>query len=137
MAKQLQIEVVTHDGITFQGEADGLVAPGVQGYFGMLPHHAPLIAELGIGDLRLRHGNLWTHFAVTGGILHIRDGQVVIMADAAEPAQEIDVARAREAAARARERLARRREADVDTRRAEVALTRAMNRLRVAGAPLD
>jgi F-type H+-transporting ATPase subunit epsilon len=137
MPTKLHIEIVTHDGIAFQGEADSLVAPGVLGYFGMLPHHAPLVAELGIGDLRLRQGTVWTHFAISGGILHIRDGNVVIMADTAEPAREIDITRAREAAERARKRLTRRREADVDIRRAEVALSRALNRLRVAAARSD
>lgn len=132
MANELHIEIVTHDGVTFQGDADGLIAPGVDGYFGMLPHHAPLIAELGIGDLRVRRGERWEHFAVSGGILHLRDGQVVIMADAAEPAGAIDIDRARQAADRARERLEQRRSADVDTNRAEVALVRALNRLRVA-----
>jgi F-type H+-transporting ATPase subunit epsilon len=132
MAKKLHIEIVTHDGIVFQGEADSLVAPGVAGYFGMLPHHAPLIAELGIGDLRLRQGAHWRHIAISGGILHIRDGRVVVMADAAELAQDIDVTRARQAVERARQRLTRRRAPDIDTNRAEVALTRAVNRLRVA-----
>lgn len=132
MAKQLHIEIVTHDGVTFEGDADGLIAPGVDGYFGMLPHHAPLIAELGIGDLRIRRGDNWQHFAVSGGILHLRDAQVVVMADSAEPATAIDVERAREAAQRARERLAQRRNSEIDAQRAEIALTRALNRLRVA-----
>ena len=135
MAKKLQIEIVTHDGIVFQGEADSLVAPGQEGYFGMLPHHAPLIAELSIGDLRLRTGDTWTHIAVSGGILHIRDGQVVIMADAAEPAQDIDVTRAEQAAERARQRLTTRTAPDLDAQRAHAALMRALNRLRVATTP--
>jgi len=136
MAKQLHIEVVTHDGITFEGDADGVVAPGLDGYFGMLPHHAPLISQLGVGDLRLRRGSEWRHFALAGGILHLRDGRVTVMADAAEPAEEIDVDRARAAAGRARERLAQRKNPQVDLNRAEAALLRAMNRLRVAGQPL-
>lgn len=133
MAKQLHIEIVTHCGIAFEGEADGLIAPGVNGYFGMLPRHAPLIAELGIGDLRVRRGTEWEHFAISGGILQLREGRALVMADAAECASEIDVARARAAAERARERLAHRQLPDIDTHRAEIALLRAMNRLRVAG----
>jgi len=136
MVNQLHIEIVTHDGITFEGEADGLVAPGLDGYFGMLPHHAPLIAELGIGDLRVRRGTDWQHFAISGGILHLRDGRALIMADAAEPAEAIDVARARAAVDRAKERLAQRGGPDIDLHRAEIALVRAVNRLRVAGDPL-
>jgi len=132
MPKQLHIEIVTHDGVTFQGDADGLIAPGHDGYFGMLPHHAPIIAELGIGDLRVRRGEQWSHFAVSGGILHLRDSDVVVMADTAEPAAEIDVERARRAADRARERLGQRRKIEIDTARAEIALMRALNRLHVA-----
>lgn len=132
MADQLHIEIVTHDGVAYKGDADGLIAPGVDGYFGMLPHHAPIIAQLGIGDLRIRHGEVWEHFAVSGGILHLRDAEVLIMADAAEAADAIDVDRARQAAQRAKDRLAQRRKAEIDTGRAEVALTRALNRLHVA-----
>lgn len=133
MHKQLHVEIVTPDGPTFTGEVDGLVAPGISGYFGLLPNHAPLIAELGIGDLRLRQGAQWQHFAVAGGMLHIRDGKVTIIADAVERATDIDVERAAQAAERARERLSHRREPSVDLTRAEIALVRAVNRLRVAG----
>lgn len=131
MRTKLSVEIVTHEGVAYQGEADGVVAPGVDGYFGMLPRHAPMIAELGIGDLRVRHGTEWQHFALAGGILHIRDGAVVIMADTIEKADEIDIERARAAAERARQRLAS-RAADTDLRRAEISLVRALNRLRVA-----
>lgn len=131
MRTKLSVEIVVHDGIAYQGEADSVVAPGVDGYFGLLPRHAPMIAELGVGDLRLRHGTQWEHFSVAGGILHIRDGVVLVMADTVEKATEIDIDRARAAAERARQRLAA-RTADVDLRRAEAALVRALNRLRVA-----
>lgn len=130
MRTKLSIEIVTHEGVMYQGEADGLVAPGTDGYFGLLPHHAPMIAELGVGDLRLRHQDQWAHFALAGGILHVRDGEVVIMADTIEKAEEIDFDRARAAIERARDRLAS-RTPDTDLRRAELSLLRAVNRLRV------
>jgi F-type H+-transporting ATPase subunit epsilon len=132
MRTKLSVEIVTHEGIAYQGEADGVVAPGVEGYFGLLPRHAPMIAELGIGDLRVRHGSDWVHFALAGGILHIRDGAVVIMADTIEKADQIDIDRARAAAERARQRLTS-RPPETDLRRAEISLVRALNRLRVAG----
>lgn len=135
MHKQLHVEIVTPEGPTYTGEVDGLVAPGVNGYFGLLPNHAPLIAELGIGDLRLRQGTQWQHFAIAGGMLHIRDGKVTIIGDAVERAADIDVERAEQAAERARERLAHRGQLDIDPVRAEIALTRALNRLKVAGRP--
>ncbi|MEN6400739.1 MAG: F0F1 ATP synthase subunit epsilon [Armatimonadia bacterium] len=135
MHKQLHVEIVTPEGPIYTGEVDGLVAPGINGYFGLLPNHAPLIAELGIGDLRLRQGTEWQHFAVAGGMLHIRDGKVTIIGDAVERAADIDIKRAEQAAERARERLARRLELDIDPVRAEIALVRALNRLKVAGRP--
>ncbi|MEN6304147.1 MAG: ATP synthase F1 subunit epsilon, partial [Armatimonadia bacterium] len=112
------MEIVTPEGPIYTGEVDGLVAPGINGYFGLLPNHAPLIAELGIGDLRLRQGTEWQHFAVAGGMLHIRDGKVTIIGDAVERAADIDIKRAEQAAERARERLARRLELDIDPVRA-------------------
>ncbi|MEN6547494.1 MAG: F0F1 ATP synthase subunit epsilon [Armatimonadia bacterium] len=135
MHKQLHVEIVTPEGPIYTGEVDGLVAPGINGYFGLLPNHAPLIAELGIGDLRLRQGTEWQHYAVAGGMLHIRDGKVTIIGDAVERAADIDIERAEQAAERARERLARRLELEVDPVRAEIALVRALNRLKVAGRP--
>lgn len=135
MHKQLHVEIVTPEGPAYTGEADGLVAPGVEGYLGLLPNHAPLIAELGIGELRLRHGKDWEYFAIAGGMLHLREGQVTIIGDVVERAADIDVERAEQAAERARERLARRQTAEVDPLRAEVALMRALNRLRVADKP--
>lgn len=137
MHTKLQVEIVTHEGVVFQGEADGVVAPGVDGYFGLLPRHAPMISELGIGDLRIRQGDEWLHFAFAGGILHVREGAVLVMGDAVEHAADIDVERARAAADRARRRLADRGRHDVDFERAEIALMRAINRLRVAGVRAD
>lgn len=132
MRTKLSIEIVTHEGVAYKGEADGLVAPGSDGYLGLLPRHAPLIAELGVGDLRLRRKDEWEHFALAGGILHMRDGEVVIMADTIEKATEIDIARARAALDRAKERLAH-HDPELDLHRAELALLRAINRLRIAG----
>lgn len=133
MRKTLTVEMVTPEGVVFAGEVDGLIAPGVDGYFGLLPNHAPIVAELGIGDLRARQGTKWQHFAVSGGILHLREGEVTVIGDAVERATDIDVERARTAADRARERLARHAELDIDPIRAELALMRAVNRMRVAG----
>lgn len=130
---RLSVEIVTHEGVAYQGEADGLVAPGTDGYFGLLPHHAPLIAELGVGDLRLRHQDRWEHFALAGGILHVRGGEVLVMADAAEAAESIDTERARRSEERARERLST-HGPDIDFNRASAALQRAINRLKIAGA---
>ena len=136
MADQLAVEIVTQQGLVYQGTVDSLVAPGVSGYFGTLPHHAPLIAELGVGELRLRTGTEWQQFALSGGIFHLAERRAVVMADAVEPVAGIDVARAREALRRARERLKEsHQDPHIDVTRAQLALVRALNRLRVAGAP--
>ena len=134
MNGKLDVEIVTQHGVVYRGAADGLVAPGSAGYFGVLPRHAPMVADLGVGELRVRHGDQWERYALSGGVFHIRGGQAVVMADAVEPLAEIDAARAREAAQRARDRLRRGpRDAEVDLSRAQLALTRALNRLRLVG----
>ena len=99
----------------------------------MRPGHAPLIAELTIGQIRMRCPGGEEHvMACTGGIAEVSADGGVVLADAVEDAGEIDVARARQAAERARERVRGRRDPAVDARRAEIALSRALNRLKVA-----
>lgn len=132
MALTLYVQIVTPEGVIFAEEAEGLIAPGWDGYLGMLPRHAPLIAQLGIGEVRIRQNNQWRYFAVSGGVLQFRQGRALILADAAEEACNIDVARAEQAAQRAQQRLAHRRDPQIDVARAEAALRRALNRLHVA-----
>ena len=133
MPNTLSLEIVTHSGVAYQAQVDGLVAPGVDGYFGVLPRHAPLVAQLKVGQLRLRQGQSWRVYAISGGIFHVRSGQALVLADALEAAEEIDVARAQQALDRARRRLREgRRDPQVDADRARAALMRALNRLRAA-----
>jgi len=126
--------IVTRNGELFAGDAISAIAPGQQGYFGVKAHHAPFISALGIGELRLTTPDDQTHyFAVAGGVAEVQDNALVVLADTGERTLDIDVARAEEAAERARARLHREgAEERVDITRAEVALTRALNRLRVA-----
>ncbi|MCX7597813.1 MAG: ATP synthase F1 subunit epsilon, partial [Armatimonadetes bacterium] len=111
-------------------------APGTEGSFGVLARHAPMVAELGVGELcvRLADGVQECLMACSGGLLEVKaDGQVVVLAQAVELAEEIDVARAEAAAERARQRLAAAGHApSLDVDRARAALARALNRLRVA-----
>ena len=119
-------------GELYQGRVASLVAPGLEGYFGVLARHAPLVAQLAPGELSVvDEEERRRFFAVSGGFLEVGWDRVTILADAAEGADEIDVARARQAQERARRRL-RSREANVDLARAEIALRRALNRLRIA-----
>jgi F-type H+-transporting ATPase subunit epsilon len=108
-----------------------VVAPGVEGTLGILPQHAPLITELTTGELRIKQSEQETLMAVSGGFLHVRSDRVTILVDAAERAEEIDVARAEEARRRAEAYMESRPE-DVDFVRAEAALRRAITRLKVA-----
>jgi F-type H+-transporting ATPase subunit epsilon len=129
--------IVKRDGPVYDGRASHVRAPGVEGYFGVLARHAPLVAELGVGVIEVTppetEGGLQT-FACSGGILQVQpEGKVVILADAAEPAHEIDLKRAEAAADRAREKLERARsDQEIDADRAAAALVRAINRLKVA-----
>ena len=130
------VEIVSADHKVYSGQSVSLIMPGVDGYFGVLSGHAPLIAALGIGMITLQPpgGELPILFAVAGGFAEVTQDQVTVLAETAEQAQEIDVERARLAAERARTRLAeaagKRETTDID--RARAALMRALNRLRVA-----
>lgn len=132
MPPRYRLTVISPDRAIYQGRVEGLVAPGVEGYFGVLAHHAPMVAELGVGELDVvtQQGQR-TAFALAGGVLEVTRDGVTVLADAAEAAEGIDVTRARAAQARAEGRL-HSRASDTDVVRAQAALQRALNRLRVA-----
>ena len=124
--------VVSPDRVVYQGKAQSLVAPGVEGSFGVLPHHAPMVAELDTGELDVvSEQGARISFALSGGLLEVTWNAVTVFADSAEAAADIDIGRARAAESRAQERL-HSRSADLDFVRAQAALKRALNRLRVA-----
>jgi F-type H+-transporting ATPase subunit epsilon len=132
----LTVEIVTAERVvrTERG-VDVLIAPGSEGQLAILPKHAALMTTLGYGEVVFRRGNEEEAFAVTGGFMEVRGDRVTILADRAEPAEEIDEARAAAARQRAEERLRRAREQsdrDVDMARASAALQRSLVRLRVA-----
>jgi F-type H+-transporting ATPase subunit epsilon len=114
-------------------EVDEVVIPGSQGYFGVLPGHAPLLATLGIGELTYRVGREEYHVAVSGGFAEVLNDKVIVLADAAETPADIDRARAEQARDRAESRLSgRATQEDIDYTRAAAALARALIRLQVA-----
>jgi F-type H+-transporting ATPase subunit epsilon len=94
-------EIVSQDRRVFTGEVDMVVAPGADGVMGILPHHSPLLSTLKVGELIVRQGATEEVFAVSGGVVEVRPDRVIILADAAERADEIDVVRAEEARRRA------------------------------------
>jgi F-type H+-transporting ATPase subunit epsilon len=127
----LKIDIVTAERIVYSAEADAVIAPGVEGQLGILPHHAPLMTILEAGELVVRKGAQEEIMAISGGFLEVRPDHVIVLADQAERAEEIDVNRAAEARKRAEERL-KTKETGIDTLRAETALRRALVRLSVA-----
>lgn len=130
MAK-LKVEIITAERVVLQEEVDMVVAPGADGQLGILPHHVPLLTTLQVGELRLKKGDEEISLAVTGGFLEVQPDRVVILADAAERAEEIDIARAELAMKRAEERLEK-RVTDIDLARADASLARSLIRLKIA-----
>lgn len=128
----LRLDIVTAERSVYSEEVDMVIAPGVEGQLGILPHHVPLMTMLQAGELRIKKGGQEESLAISGGFLEVRPDRVVVLADAAERAEEIDVARAEEAKRRAQERLAAKYAPGVDVARAEAALRRALARLKVA-----
>jgi F-type H+-transporting ATPase subunit epsilon len=125
-----EVSVLAPDHALFEGRVRSIVAPGVDGYFGVLARHAPMIAQLGTGILSITtEQGKQEFFACNSGFVEIEPDHVTILADTAEAAEEIDLARARAAERRARERL-RAHGPRVDFARAEAALQRALVRLR-------
>lgn len=128
----LSVEIITAERVVFSDDnVDEVIAPGVEGQLGVLPRHTAFMTMLEPGELRLVKGEEEIILAVTGGFLEVRENKIVILADAAERADEIDLARAEEARRRAEERLAA-RESTMDLAKAEAALRRAVTRLGVA-----
>ena len=132
MAERLTLELATPNRLVVTAEVDEVVAPGSEGYFGVLPGHAPFLATLGIGELTYRVGRDEHHVAVAGGFAEVRNDKVIVLADTAEMTADIDRARAERARERAEGRLAGRGQEEIDYPRALRALARAVNRLQVA-----
>ena len=134
MAQKVSCEVVTAERVVFRGEADMVIAPGVEGQMGILPRHAPLLAALQEGELIIRGvgGALEedVSMAIGGGFIEVLDNRVVVLADSAERADEIDEDRAEEARHRCLEMLKSHEPGDLAV--AEAALRRSKVRLKVS-----
>jgi F-type H+-transporting ATPase subunit epsilon len=129
----LRCEVVTAERMVFEDDVSMVVAPGIEGQLGILPHHAPLMTALAWGELIIhREGQEDEFIAIGGGFMEVGPDHVTILADSAERAEEIDELRAEEARQRARETMAQKHREDADFVRAEAALRRSLIRLKVA-----
>jgi F-type H+-transporting ATPase subunit epsilon len=113
-------------------EVDEVIAPGEEGQFGVLPGHTPFLATVSVGQLFYRQGNQMKHVAVSHGYAEVEYHQVIVLLDAAELSDEIDVDRAERARQRAEGRLAEISPEDKDYFEEMAALDRAMNRISVA-----
>lgn len=127
----IHLEVVTPEKRVVAEIVDEVVLPGSQGYLGVLPGHAPLLTDLGIGELTFRRGGRRHYVALAWGFAEILPERVTVLAEIAERAEEVDRERAGKARDRAIERLTS-RGGDVDWDRAKVALERSLVRLQVA-----
>lgn len=128
---KLKFEIVTAERVVYSDDVDIVVAPGIQGQMGILPSHAPLLTTLQPGELVVRKDSEETAIFVSGGFLEIMQNRVTVLADTAERAEEIDMARAEEAKVRAEERV-REHVPEMDLARAEAALRRSLMRLKIA-----
>ncbi len=128
---QLQLQIVAADKSLVNEPVDEVEIPGADGYFGVLPGHTPLLALLGAGELWYRRGSDTHHLAIAFGFAEVQPYSVTILAQIAERADDIDVARAEAAKRRAEERLAR-PTIDIDFERARLALLKSLIRLQVA-----
>ncbi len=135
----LRLELVAPRGPVFEGDIDMAVVPAVTGELGILPQHAALVAQLAIGQMRaLTPDGQWLTFAVAEGFVKVQFNKVIVLADTAEEASKIDVARAEKSVERALQRLEMHRlgtvpeDDHVDPYREQLALKRARNRLKIA-----
>ena len=127
----MKLEIVTAERLVYSDEVDVLVAPGIDGELGILPHHAPLLTVLKPGELRLVKGGEDTYMAVSGGFMEVIGNKVTILADTAEREDEIDLQRAEEALKRAQEDVAA-TASEMDLERAMAAMRRSQAHLVVA-----
>jgi len=133
MPDDIELVVVTPEKQLLRGKVADMQMPGENGYLGVLPGHAPLMTELGIGELSYHDvsGKESTHVAIVRGFAEVLPDRVTVLAETAERAEEIDVQRAKDALARAEKRLAT-NDPNIDWDRANIALQRALIRIQVA-----
>jgi F-type H+-transporting ATPase subunit epsilon len=130
--RHLRLEFVTPERAIAHEEVDEVELPGAEGYFGVLPGHAPLLTALATGEMWYRKGGEKTFAFIDGGFAEVVPDRVSVLAQVAERADDIDMNRAEAAKRRAEEQLARSAVSEADFERARIALLRAMTRLQVS-----
>jgi len=125
----IKLDVVSAERLVYSDDVDTVIAPGVEGQLGILPLHAPLMTMLESGELLIKKGTDEISLVVSGGFMEVRPDQIIVLADAAERIEEIDMTRAEEARRRAEEKLEH-RASNIDLEKAEMALKRSLIRLK-------
>ena len=128
----LLLEIVTPERLAYSDTVESVQLPGVEGELGVLPHHTPLVSMLGLGELRIRKDGEVETFAIAGGFLQVRPDKVVVMAEMADMAAEIDIEKAEEARKEAERALEGGFHEGADLAAARAALQVALLRQRVA-----
>lgn len=127
--KKLHLKITTHERVVFDADVDEIYSKGTQGEFGILPGHIPFMSALDIGITKVVIDGKTEKFTTMGGVFQLTGNEAVILTQAAERAEEIDVERAAEAKRRAQERLENEMD-NMDVQRAEIALARSIARLK-------
>ena len=128
----IQLEIVTPERLAYSDTVDSVVLPGSEGELGVLPHHAPLVSMLGVGELRIRKGGTEESVAIVGGFLQVRPDKIVVMAETADMASEIDLETTQEARREAERALESGFREGADLAAARAQLQQALLRIRVA-----
>jgi F-type H+-transporting ATPase subunit epsilon len=128
----LLLEIVTPERLAYSDSVDAVNLPGIEGELGVLPHHAPLVTMLGVGELRIRKAGVEESFAIVGGFLQVRPDKVVVMAETADLASEIDLEKAQEARREAEKVLEGAPTDAADLAAARAQLQHSLLRIRVA-----
>jgi F-type H+-transporting ATPase subunit epsilon len=131
LPQYLNLQIVSGERSLVNEQVDEVEIPGSEGYFGVLPGHTPMLALLGVGELWYRKGGVTHYLSIAEGFAEVQPDRVTILAQIAESAEQIDIARAEAAKRRAEERLARPL-MDIDSDRARIALLKSLMRLNVA-----
>ncbi len=130
LPQHLKLQIVSGERSLVNEQVDEVEIPGSEGYFGVLPGHTPMLAMLGVGELWYRQGTVTHYVSIAEGFAEVQPDRVTILAQIAESAEAIDIARAEAAKRRAEERLARPL-MDIDSDRARIALLKSLMRLQV------
>ena len=131
LPEHIHLEIVTPDKQLFSGDVVAITVPAITGYLGIMPGHAPLLAELGIGEISYKIGDNTQFLFCSWGFVEVLPERVIILAQTAESSSEIDINRAEQAKSRA-ERILSSRDPNLDYTRAQLSLMRAITRLNAA-----